>query len=81
MTKAKRYESVALLEPMGGFPAGELGAVVEVYTSPYEAYDVEVVDDDGKTKGLLEGVQPEQIEVVVAAERRRPVASSADGLR
>ena len=31
--------------------------MVEVYTSPYEAYDLEIVDDDGRTKGLLEGVR------------------------
>ena len=45
------------------FQKGERGAVVEVYTTPYEAYDIEIVTDEGKTKGLTEGVRPEQIEV------------------
>jgi hypothetical protein len=36
---------------------------VEVYTTPYEAYDIEIVTDEGQTKGLVEGVHPEQIEV------------------
>lgn len=63
MTKAKRYDTVALLEPIGKFQKGDKGAVVEVYTTPYEAYDIEMVTDEGKTKGVAEGVRPEQIEV------------------
>jgi hypothetical protein len=63
MTKAKRYDTVVLLEPIGGFQKGEKGAVVEVYTTPYEAYDIEIITDVGKTKGIAEGVRPQQIEV------------------
>src|SRR5262249_1091976 len=63
MTKAKRYDTVLLLESIGKFQKGEKGAVVEVYTTPYEAYDIEIVTDEGKTQGLAEGVRPEQIEV------------------
>jgi hypothetical protein len=66
MTKAKRYDTVMLLESVDGFQKGEKGAAVEVYTMPYEAYDIEIVTDEGKTKGLLEAVRPEQIEVVSA---------------
>ena len=29
----------------------------EVYTKPYEASDTEIVIDEGKTKGLVEGVR------------------------
>lgn len=65
--KAKRYDTVVLQETIGNFQKGEMGAVVEVYTTPYEAYDVEIVTDEGKTKGLVEAVRPEQIEVVAAA--------------
>lgn len=64
MTKARRYETVVLVEPIASFPKGEKGAIVEVYTTPFEAYDVEIVADDGKTKGLVESVRPDQIEVV-----------------
>ena len=32
-TKAKRYDTVVLREPVDGFPAGEIGAVVEVYAA------------------------------------------------
>jgi hypothetical protein len=63
MTKAKRYDTVVLLESIGRFQKGETGAVVEVYTTPYEAYDIEIVNDEGQTKGVAEGVRPEQIEV------------------
>ena len=66
----KRYETVVLREAIGGFRKGELGAVVEVYTTPFEAYDVEIVADDGTTRGLLEAVRPSQIEAADAAARR-----------
>ena len=33
--------------------AGDLGAVVEVYTSPELAYEVEFVNPDGTTRALL----------------------------
>jgi hypothetical protein len=45
MTKAKRYDTVVLLEAINGFQKGEKGAAVEVYTTPYEAYDIEIVTD------------------------------------
>jgi hypothetical protein len=70
------------------FQQGEKGAVVEVYTTPYEAYDIEMITDAGKTKGLVEGVRPEQIEVPpqvrfasirVAAEGTQAVVRFSDG--
>ena len=64
MTKAKQYDTVVLLEAINGFQKGEKGAVVEVYTTPYEAYDIEIVTDEGTTKGLIEAVRSEQIEVI-----------------
>ena len=67
MTKAKRYDTVILTEAIDSFARGEKGAVVEVYATPHEAYDVELVGDDGRTKGLLEAVRPEQLEVAAAA--------------
>lgn len=57
-----------LLEAINGFQKGERGAVVEVYTTPYEAYDIEVVPDEGIRMGLIEAVRPEQIEVVPAIQ-------------
>ncbi len=68
MTKAKRYDTVVLLEAVNGFQKGEKGAAVEVYTRPYEAYDIEIITDEGTTKGLVEAIRPEQIEVVPAIQ-------------
>jgi hypothetical protein len=62
--KAKRYDTVQLSESIGSFPKGEKGAVVETYCAPYEAYDIELVADDGHTYGLLEAVRPEQFNVI-----------------
>jgi hypothetical protein len=63
MLKAKRYDKVVLLESVDNFPKDAWGAVVEVYTIPYEAYDIEIMTDDGKTIGLADAVRPEQFEV------------------
>jgi len=88
MAKAQRYDTVVLLESLGRFQQGEKGAVVEVYTTPYEAYDIEIVTDEGKTKGMLEGVRPEQIAVSpkvrfasirVEAEGTRAAVRFSDG--
>ena len=88
MAKAQRYDTVVLLESLGRFQRGEKGAVVEVYTTPYEAYDIEIVTDEGKTKGVVEGVRPEQIEVSpkvrltsirVEAEGTRAAVRFSDG--
>ena len=40
--------------------AGDLGTIVEVYTDPYLAYDVEFVNPDGWTRALLT-LTPEQV--------------------
>jgi hypothetical protein len=88
MTKAKRYDTVVLLESIGRFQKGEKGAAVEVYTTPYEAYDIEMVNDEGQTKGVAEGVHPEQIEgppkerfasIRVEAEGTRATVRFSDG--
>jgi hypothetical protein len=62
--KINRYDTVKLREPIGAFQKGEKGAVVEVYTRPYEGYDIEIITDEGKTIGLLEGVRPQQVELI-----------------
>jgi Domain of unknown function (DUF4926) len=80
MPKAKRYDTVVLLEPIGSFQKGEKGAVVEVYTTPHEAYDIEIVTDEGRTKGLAEGVRPEQIDMP-AKVRLSSIRLEADGTR
>jgi hypothetical protein len=71
---------VVLLEAVGGFERGTVGAVVEVYAVPDAAYDIEVVTDDGRTEGLIEAVRPDQIRVV-AGKPRSVVAAAAGGTR
>jgi hypothetical protein len=43
--------------------AGDLGAVVEIYTTPVLAYEVEFVNPDGTTRALLT-LAPHQIRPV-----------------
>ena len=40
--------------------AGDLGTIVEVYTYPHLAYDVEFVNPDGSTRALLT-LTPDQV--------------------
>lgn len=54
--------------------------MVEVYSTPYEAYDIEIVTDEGTTKGLAEGVRPEQTEVPPQV-RFASIHVEADGTR
>lgn len=70
MSKAKRYDKVVLLESVGDFPKGAWGAIVEVYTKPYEAYDIEIMTADGKTIGLADALLPEQFEVVKSGKTK-----------
>jgi hypothetical protein len=75
MTKMHRYETVILTETIGNIPAGKKGAVVEVYTLPFEAYDIEIVNDRGETQGFLESVLPEQITKITA---EKPTFAAVD---
>ena len=81
MAKAKPYDTVVLGEAIGTFHKGAKGAVVEVYTTPYEAYDIEIVTDDGESQGLIEAIRPEQIEVLPSRVRFRSIRVEADGSR
>lgn len=42
---------------------GDTGTIVEFYSNPYEAYTVEMVLPDGKTKWLVDFL-PEELETV-----------------
>ncbi|GEM_PF-874371 len=61
MTQIKLYDTVVLLETIDSFPRGTKGAVIEIYTQPQQAFDIEIVLDSGQTVGILESVQPNQI--------------------
>lgn len=47
--------------------AGDLGAIVEVYTTPRLAYEIEFVNPDGTTRALLT-LAPEQIRRLAPAD-------------
>jgi hypothetical protein len=56
------YDTVIVLNDYlkEGVLRGELGAVVDIYTHPHEAYEVEFVDERGKTKALIV-LQPNEL--------------------
>lgn len=47
--------------------AGDLGTIVEVYTNPAPAYEVEFVNPDGTTRALLT-LLPEEIRLLSATD-------------
>jgi len=53
--KFDMYDTVIVLNNYlsEGVLKGESGAIVEVYTKPHEAYEVEFLDEQGKTKAIL----------------------------
>ena len=61
MREIELFDTVALLEdlPEENLWRGQVGAVVEVYNRG-EAFEVEFVDTNGQTYGLL-ALQPEQL--------------------
>ncbi len=61
MKEIKLFDTVALLEdlPEENLWRGQVGAVVEIYDSG-KAFEVEFVDTDGRTYGLL-ALRAEQV--------------------
>jgi hypothetical protein len=60
------------------WPVSALGTVVELYTNPNPAYDVEFVNPDGSTRALLT-LAPSQIRHLTPADvlttRQLPLAA------
>jgi hypothetical protein len=50
-----QYSNVVLLrdDPVSGLKSGAVGVVVEVYSRPSVGYDVEFMDERGRTLALL----------------------------
>ncbi len=49
--KFKEYDTVKILRDCDeGIKKGEIGAIIMVFENPEEAYEVEVLEADGKTK-------------------------------
>lgn len=53
--KFNEFDTVVLLRDCSneGLMQGDVGAVIMVHTEPNEAYEVEFVDDEGKTKAII----------------------------
>jgi hypothetical protein len=67
--KMTNFELLQVVELTNGFPSEgnarrTRGTIVEKFDTPSEAYDVEIVSDDGATEILLPSVRPSQIRVV-----------------
>ncbi|MFT3744981.1 MAG: DUF4926 domain-containing protein [Pyrinomonadaceae bacterium] len=64
MKKPEMYDSIALIEdvPEAGLVRGNMGAIVEIYNDG-DAYEVEFVDTQGQTYGLLP-LRPKQFIVL-----------------
>jgi hypothetical protein len=64
-TNIKLLDVVELLEgiPEEGLDAGAKGTVVEIYTTPNLAYEIEFCNDCGETVAML-ALLPDQIRVI-----------------
>lgn len=65
--KYSLFDVVTLTEdlPEYNLQVGIVGAIVDVYNEPEEAYEVEFCDDDGKTIEML-ALLPSQISKVIS---------------
>lgn len=75
--KFQELEMVELLEDLSEYDLkkGEIGVVVEVFETPSEAYDLEFVDESGRSSRFAYSVRPDQIK---ASEGRRRKANLFD---
>ena len=49
--KFREYDTVRIIRSYNkGISKGTIGAVIMVFDEPEEAYEVEILDEDGKTK-------------------------------
>ncbi len=60
-----QFSKVRLLKevPEHGLSVGETGYIVDVYTQPNDAYEVEFLDDKGRTIEVIP-LEPEDLELV-----------------
>ena len=80
MLETKRFQELELVELLEDLPEyhlkkGEIGVVVEVFESPSEAYDLEFVDESGRSSRFAYSVRPDQIK---ASEDRKRKANLFD---
>lgn len=62
--KFKEYDTVRIMRDCdGGIKKGEIGAIIMAFKEPYEAYEVEVLESDGRTKAQCT-LLPDALELV-----------------
>lgn len=80
MLETKKFQELELVELLEDLPEydlkkGEIGVVVEVFDTPSEAYDLEFVDESGRSSRFGYSVRPNQIK---ASEKRTRKANLLD---
>lgn len=80
MVETKKFQELELVELLEDLPEydlkkGEIGVVVEVFETPSEAYDLEFVDESGRSSRFAYSVRPDQIK---ASEDRNRKANLFD---
>ena len=80
MLDTKKFQELELVELLEDLPEydlkkGEIGVVVEVFDTPSEAYDLEIVDESGRSSRFAYSVRPNQIK---ASEKRKRKANLLD---
>ena len=80
MLETKKFQELEMVELLADLPEydlkkGEIGVVVEVFDTPSEAYDLEFVDESGRSSRFAYSVRPDQIK---ASEERKRKANLFD---
>ena len=80
MLETKKFQELEMVELLEDLPEydlkkGEIGVVVEVFDTPSEAYDLEFVDESGRSSMFAYSVKPNQIK---ASEKRKRKANLLD---
>lgn len=80
MLETKKFQELEMIELLEDLPEydlkkGEIGVVVEVFDTPSEAYDLEFVDESGRSSRFGYSVRPDQIK---ASEERKRKANLFD---
>jgi tetratricopeptide (TPR) repeat protein len=80
MLETKKFQELEMVELLEDLPEydlkkGEIGVVVEVFDTPSEAYDLEFVDESGRSSRFAYSLRPNQIK---ASEKRKRKANLRD---
>ena len=85
MLETRKFQELELVELLEDLPEydlkkGEIGVVVEVFDTPSEAYDLEFVDESGRSSRFAYSVRPNQIKVSEEKPNLLDVAEVAEDI-